>query len=57
MISEDPTIPSMLCPLQSQLLNEHSGHEVHLFEANDRAGGHANTMCYQVDGADVYVDM
>lgn len=27
-----------------QLLNEHSPHEVHLYEADDRPGGHANTV-------------
>ncbi|KAG0692566.1 hypothetical protein DFH29DRAFT_759791, partial [Suillus ampliporus] len=27
-------------------LNEHSPHEVHLYEAEDRAGGHANTIRY-----------
>ena len=29
-----------------QLLNEHSDHEVHLYEAADRPGGHANTVTY-----------
>ena len=28
----------------SQLLNEYSEHEVHLYEADDRPGGHANTV-------------
>lgn len=27
-----------------QLLNEYSEHEVHLYEADDRPGGHANTV-------------
>jgi protoporphyrinogen oxidase len=27
-----------------QLLNEYSPHEVHLYEADDRPGGHANTV-------------
>ncbi|KAG2123795.1 hypothetical protein DEU56DRAFT_893401 [Suillus clintonianus] len=27
-------------------LNEHSPHEVHLYEVEDRAGGHANTISY-----------
>ena len=26
------------------MLNEHSSHEVHLYEADDRPGGHANTV-------------
>ncbi|KAJ3509469.1 hypothetical protein NLJ89_g5206 [Agrocybe chaxingu] len=28
------------------LLNEHSDHEVHLYESDDRPGGHANTVHY-----------
>ena len=32
---------SVVCP---QLLNEHSNHEVHLFEKENRPGGHANTV-------------
>lgn len=29
-----------------QLLNEHSEHEVHLYEADKRLGGHVNTVNY-----------
>ncbi|KAI0766368.1 FAD/NAD(P)-binding domain-containing protein [Trametes elegans] len=32
------------------LLNEHSDHEVHLFEADSRPGGHANTVTYSRPG-------
>ena len=32
--------PPSLC----QLLNEYSAHEIHLYEADDRPGGHANTV-------------
>ncbi|KAH7885530.1 hypothetical protein F5I97DRAFT_1937701 [Phlebopus sp. FC_14] len=35
------------------LLNEYSDHEVHLFEADERAGGHANTVRYNAAGVDV----
>lgn len=28
------------------LLNEYSDHEVHLYEADSRPGGHANTVDY-----------
>ena len=31
-------------PLQA--LNEYSDHEVHVYEAEDRAGGHANTVTF-----------
>ncbi|KAF5328927.1 hypothetical protein D9758_016824 [Tetrapyrgos nigripes] len=31
------------------LLNEHSDHEVHLYEADDRPGGHANTVRFYPD--------
>ena len=36
------TRPPAIMPI-SQLLNEYSPHEVHLYEADDRPGGHANT--------------
>lgn len=29
------------------LLNEYSDHEVHLYEADDRPGGHANTVRFK----------
>ncbi|KAI0349582.1 FAD/NAD(P)-binding domain-containing protein [Trametes cingulata] len=32
------------------LLNEHTDHEVHLFEADSRPGGHANTVTYSPPG-------
>ncbi|KAI0826896.1 FAD/NAD(P)-binding domain-containing protein [Trametes gibbosa] len=32
------------------LLNEHTDHEVHLFEADSRPGGHANTVTYARPG-------
>ncbi|TFK67937.1 FAD/NAD(P)-binding domain-containing protein [Pluteus cervinus] len=41
------------------LLNEHSDHEVHLYECDDRPGGHANTVRFvppgkpEKDGVDV----
>ncbi|KIJ64659.1 hypothetical protein HYDPIDRAFT_181869 [Hydnomerulius pinastri MD-312] len=39
------------------LLNEYSDHEVHLFEADDRVGGHANTVDYRSEvGGVVAVD-
>jgi len=33
-----------------QLLNEYSNHEVHLYEADPRAGGHANTVRFVTPG-------
>jgi predicted NAD/FAD-binding protein len=42
-----------------QLLNEHSDHQVHLYETDDRPGGHANTVRFippgkeAKDGVDV----
>lgn len=33
------------------LLNEHSDHTVHLYEADSRAGGHAHTVRYTPKGA------
>ncbi|KAJ3015441.1 hypothetical protein NUW54_g1049 [Trametes sanguinea] len=33
-----------------QLLNEYTDHEVHLFEADSRPGGHANTVTYSPPG-------
>lgn len=44
-----------------QLLNEYTDHEVHLFEADSRPGGHANTVTYSPPGkeptdVDTWVD-
>jgi len=33
-----------------QLLNEHSKHEVHLYEYDNRPGGHANTFTFSAPG-------
>jgi hypothetical protein len=33
-----------------QLLNEHSKHEVHLYESDHRPGGHANTFTFSAPG-------
>ena len=33
-----------------QLLNEHSDHEVHLYESDYRPGGHANTVRFTPKG-------
>jgi len=38
------------------LLNEYSDHEVHLYEASDRPGGHANTVRFNSENASVDVD-
>jgi predicted NAD/FAD-binding protein len=44
----------------TQLLNEYSEHEVHLYEADGRPGGHANTVKFTPPGKQskdgVYVD-
>lgn len=38
-------------------LNEHSPHEVHLFESDGRPGGHANTVdIRKLDGSPATVD-
>ncbi|KDE07152.1 hypothetical protein MVLG_02556 [Microbotryum lychnidis-dioicae p1A1 Lamole] len=39
------------------LLNEHSKHEVHLFEADSRPGGHANTVRYRNPLGDDYINV
>ncbi|SCZ98301.1 BZ3500_MvSof-1268-A1-R1_Chr3-2g06281 [Microbotryum saponariae] len=39
------------------LLNEHSKHEVHLFEADPRPGGHANTVRYKNPLGDDYINV
>lgn len=31
-------------------------HEVHLYEAKDRLGGHTNTVCFRHEGKSVNVD-
>lgn len=36
---------------RSQMLNEHSDHTVHLFEADTRPGGHANTVEFVKPGS------
>ncbi|KAF7977188.1 hypothetical protein HWV62_4429 [Athelia sp. TMB] len=36
--------------VQLQLLNEYSDHEVHLYEADSRTGGHANTVRFTPPG-------
>ena len=33
-----------------QLLNEHSKHQVHLYESDSRPGGHANTFTFSAPG-------
>jgi len=38
------------------LLNEYSDHEVHLYEASDRPGGHASTIRFNSENASVDVD-
>lgn len=42
-----------------QALNEYSDHEVHVYEADDRAGGHANTVKFTspTTGESTTVDM
>jgi predicted NAD/FAD-binding protein len=37
-------------------LKDHSAYEVHLFEADDRLGGHANTIAVQRGRTTYYVD-
>ncbi|KAI0076337.1 FAD/NAD(P)-binding domain-containing protein [Panus rudis PR-1116 ss-1] len=39
------------------LLNEFSDHEVHLYEADDRPGGHANTVTYKPPGKEETVEV
>jgi len=60
------TPPTWAAPLDyspvTQLLNEHSEHEVHLYEADDRPGGHANTVHVAQPGkepvdVDTYADI
>lgn len=40
-----------------KLLNEYSDHEVHLFEADERAGGHANTVRFEPPQASHSTDL
>jgi len=42
--------------LWAWLLNEYSDHEVHLYEASDRPGGHASTVRFNSENASVDVD-
>ncbi|KAI0087885.1 FAD/NAD(P)-binding domain-containing protein [Irpex rosettiformis] len=39
------------------LLNEYSDHEVHLYEADNRPGGHANTISFKKDTDGLSVDV
>ena len=40
-----------------QVLNEYSDHEVHVYEVDDRPGGHANTAAFTApSGASTSVD-
>lgn len=50
-VSRVPTyIRGMLTHGVRQLLNEYSDHEVHLYEADVRPGGHANTVSFTTPG-------
>lgn len=42
-----------------QALNEYSDHEVHVYESDDRPGGHANTVKFTnpANGESTMVDM
>jgi predicted NAD/FAD-binding protein len=33
-----------------------SGHDVHLYEASDRLGGHTNTLPFEYEGCKIMVD-
>ena len=33
-----------------------SGHDVHLYEAADRLGGHTNTLAFECEGRKIMVD-
>ena len=39
------------------MLKEYSEHEVHLYEAEDRPGGHANTVTFTPPGKDESIDV